>query len=389
MADIQTGVPVKHGKMNKWLKGLLIAGAVLTALLITLGIIDRISQRAEQRDSANTLGTREFGNKAFYLSAEQYLRETAGIKTERWTKVARFLPGDAAVLCMYPGGDIYSDSEIAELRGLVERGGLLIITDYYSGLAESITENEYVLTEPGDGPKTLDNGWTAESVSYRSLSLLKYTKNGGELWIYDTQGESQLVENLGVVPELSNLGMKMDKAAARDLLLFLGEKCTEKHYDRLLFDECYNGLGKDPTADILGYGLVLGAVELFAAAVFFFISAGQRFGAPERVLETEKRNETEHITALAKMYRRTGSESIGFRIQMEALLEDAAAFLGMRAPYNYEEIADAADNAPALKGSGISELIRVYRNIDDIRLTAGKLDKYIGQMDRIRRERLL
>ena len=74
---------------------------------------------------------------------------------------------------------------------------------------------------------------------------------------------------------------------------------------------------------------------------------------------------------------------------MEALLEDAAAFLGMRAPYNYEEIADAADNAPALKGSGISELIRVYRNIDDIRLTAGKLDKYIGQMDRIRRERLL
>ena len=361
MADIQTGVPVKSGKLNKTFKTLLIIGAVLTAALVLLGIIDRLSGRAEQRSATNTYGVNNEGGKAFYLSAERYLDEAAGIKTERWTEAARFLPRDAAIICLNPDGKIYSSSESQELREYVNDGGLLfLVTDYTVG-AMDIAED------------------TGEMAEYRGIRLEKFTVGAGEIWVFETMGE----------PALNNLGMKQDKSAARDLLLFIEDKCVEKRYAKLLFDEYYTNLAKDPTADILGYGLVMGAIELFIAAVFYFISTGQRFGAPERVIATEERSETEHIAALAKMYRRTGSESIGFRIRMEALLDDAAVFLGMRAPYAYDEVIDAVNASAAFRGSGFDELIKVYKNIDDIRLTAGKLDKYIGQMDRIRRERLL
>ena len=63
----------------------------------------------------------------------------------------------------------------------------------------------------------------------------------------------------------------------------------------------------------------------------------------------EKRSETEHISALAKLYKRTGSGSIGYKIHMETLMDDIAGCAGMSRGSDPREVADAAEEAAAIR----------------------------------------
>ena len=372
---------------------------IILAVIILLAAVDRLFIPAENRDSGNTYGTADDGLKAIYRSAQIYLKETGNVKVQRYTKIARFIPEKTAVICLTSSMEFFSQSEFEEIVRFVNKGGVFVfITNEellnikYGSIFEAFTKKNtgIVIMEGREKPAA-----GAVSVSGSGAYMYSGIDIPEDFIVLDEEGDmvsmkygEGLVILSASLDELRNYEMKSDRSFGAKLLVALKQLTAERKIDTVLFDEFYSGIQSDPVPDILGYGLIIALIELVIAALVYFLSAGQRFGAPEKVGAEEKRNETEHISALAKLYKRTGSGSIGYIIHFETLMDDVADCAGMNRGSDIREIADVATEAGLVERGELKELLDVYYDADNIRFTDKMLDNYIQKMDKIRRERL-
>ena len=372
---------------------------ILLAVIILLAVADRLFLPAENRDSGNTYGTADDGLKAIYKSAQIYLKETGNVNVKRYTKIARFIPEKTAVVCMTSSMDYFSQAEFEEIVRFVNKGGIFIfitdeefLDDKFDSIFEAFRRNKagVIIMEgreqlaAGSALKSNNTAYMMGGIDFPD-DFLSFDADGDMVSVKYGEGLVMLSASLD---ELRNFEMKSDRSFGAKLLVALKQLTAERNIDTVLFDEYYAGIQSDPVPDILGYGLVIALIELAIAAVVYFLSAGQRFGAPEKVGAEEKRNETEHISALAKLYKRTGSGSIGYKIHMETLMDDIADCAGMSRGSDIQDIADVAAEAGIVERGELKELLDVYYDADNIRFTDKSLDKYIQKMDKIRRERL-
>ncbi|MBP5632082.1 MAG: hypothetical protein J6Y21_04910 [Clostridia bacterium] len=381
-------------------KIILTIALVLLAVIILLAVVDRLFLPAENRDSGNTYGTADEGLKAIYRSAQIYLKETGNVKVKRYTKIARFIPEKTAVVCMTSSMDYFSQAEFEEIVRFVNKGGIFVFItndeflDFkYDSIFEAFKRNNagVVIMEGRKQQLALGSVLGGNNAAYMIGGIdfpdgLISFDDGGDM-VSMKYGEGLVILSASL-DELRNFEMKSDRSFGAKLLVALKQLTEERNIDTVLFDEYYAGIQSDPVPDILGYGLVIALIELAVAAVVYFLSAGQRFGAPEKVGAEEKRNETEHISALAKLYKRTGSGSIGYKIHMETLMDDIADCAGMSRGSDIQDIADVAAEAGIVERGELKELLDLYFDADNIRFTDKSLDKYIQKMDKIRRERL-
>ena len=372
---------------------------ILLAVIILLAVADRLFLPAENRDSGNTYGTADDGLKAIYKSAQIYLKETGNVNVKRYTKIARFIPEKTAVVCMTSSMDYFSQAEFEEIVRFVNKGGIFIfitdeefLDDKFDSIFEAFRRNKAgVIIMEGREQLAAGSALKSNNAAYMMGGIdfpddfLSFDADGDMVSVKYGEGLVMLSASLD---ELRNFEMKSDRSFGAKLLVALEQLTAERNIDTVLFDEYYAGIQSDPVPDILGYGLVIALIELAIAAVVYFLSAGQRFGAPEKVGAEEKRNETEHISALAKLYKRTGSGSIGYKIHMETLMDDIADCAGMSRGSDIQDIADVAAEAGIVERGELKELLDVYYDADNIRFTDKSLDKYIQKMDKIRRERL-
>lgn len=372
---------------------------ILLAVIILLAVADRLFLPAENRDSGNTYGTADDGLKAIYKSAQIYLKETGNVNVKRYTKIARFIPEKTAVVCMTSSMDYFSQAEFEEIVRFVNKGGIFIfitdeefLDDKFDSIFEAFRRNKAgVIIMEGREQLAAGSALKSNNAAYMMGGIdfpddfLSFDADGDMVSVKYGEGLVMLSASLD---ELRNFEMKSDRSFGAKLLVALKQLTAERNIDTVLFDEYYAGIQSDPVPDILGYGLVIALIELAIAAVVYFLSAGQRFGAPEKVGAEEKRNETEHISALAKLYKRTGSGSIGYKIHMETLMDDIADCAGMSRGSDIQDIADVAAEAGIVERGELKELLDVYYDADNIRFTDKSLDKYIQKMDKIRRERL-
>ena len=372
---------------------------ILLAVIILLAVADRLFLPAENRDSGNTYGTADDGLKAIYKSAQIYLKETGNVNVKRYTKIARFIPEKTAVVCMTSSMDYFSQAEFEEIVRFVNKGGIFIfitdeefLDDKFDSIFEAFRRNKAgVIIMEGREQLSAGSALKSNNAAYMMGGIdfpddfLSFDADGDMVSVKYGEGLVMLSASLD---ELRNFEMKSDRSFGAKLLVALEQLTAERNIDTVLFDEYYAGIQSDPVPDILGYGLVIALIELAIAAVVYFLSAGQRFGAPEKVGAEEKRNETEHISALAKLYKRTGSGSIGYKIHMETLMDDIADCAGMSRGSDIQDIADVAAEAGIVERGELKELLDVYYDADNIRFTDKSLDKYIQKMDKIRRERL-
>lgn len=372
---------------------------ILLAVIILLAVADRLFLPAENRDSGNTYGTADDGLKAIYKSAQIYLKETGNVNVKRYTKIARFIPEKTAVVCMTSSMDYFSQAEFEEIVRFVNKGGIFIfitdeefLDDKFDSIFEAFRRNKAgVIIMEGREQLAAGSALKSNNAVYMMGGIdfpddfLSFDADGDMVSVKYGEGLVMLSASLD---ELRNFEMKSDRSFGAKLLVALKQLTAERNIDTVLFDEYYAGIQSDPVPDILGYGLVIALIELAIAAVVYFLSAGQRFGAPEKVGAEEKRNETEHISALAKLYKRTGSGSIGYKIHMETLMDDIADCAGMSRGSDIQDIADVAAEAGIVERGELKELLDVYYDADNIRFTDKSLDKYIQKMDKIRRERL-
>lgn len=372
---------------------------ILLAVIILLAVADRLFLPAENRDSGNTYGTADDGLKAIYKSAQIYLKETGNVNVKRYTKIARFIPEKTAVVCMTSSMDYFSQAEFEEIVRFVNKGGIFIfitdeefLDDKFDSIFEAFRRNKAgVIIMEGREQLAAGSALKSNNAAYMMGGIdfpddfLSFDADGDMVSVKYGEGLVMLSASLD---ELRNFEMKSDRSFGAKLLVALKQLTAERNIDTVLFDEYYAGIQSDPVPDILGYGLVIALIELAIAAVVYFLSAGQRFGAPEKVGAEEKRNETEHISALAKLYKRTGSGSIGYKIHMETLMDDIADCAGMSSGSDIQDIADVAAEAGIVERGELKELLDVYYDADNIRFTDKSLDKYIQKMDKIRRERL-
>ena len=372
---------------------------ILLAVIILLAVADRLFLPAENRDSGNTYGTADDGLKAIYKSAQIYLKEKGNVNVKRYTKIARFIPEKTAVVCMTSSMDYFSQAEFEEIVRFVNKGGIFIfitdeefLDDKFDSIFEAFRRNKagVIIMEgreqlaAGSALKSNNTAYMMGGIDFPD-DFLSFDADGDMVSVKYGEGLVMLSASLD---ELRNFEMKSDRSFGAKLLVALEQLTAERNIDTVLFDEYYAGIQSDPVPDILGYGLVIALIELAIAAVVYFLSAGQRFGAPEKVGAEEKRNETEHISALAKLYKRTGSGSIGYKIHMETLMDDIADCAGMSRGSDIQDIADVAAEAGIVERGELKELLDVYYDADNIRFTDKLLDKYIQKMDKIRRERL-
>lgn len=372
---------------------------ILLAVIILLAVADRLFLPAENRDSGNTYGTADEGLKAIYKSAQIYLKEKGNVNVKRYTKIARFIPEKTAVVCMTSSMDYFSQAEFEEIVRFVNKGGIFIfitdeefLDDKFDSIFEAFRRNKAgVIIMEGREQLAAGSALKSNNAAYMMGGIdfpddfLSFDADGDMVSVKYGEGLVMLSASLD---ELRNIEMKSDRSFGAKLLVALEQLTAERNIDTVLFDEYYAGIQSDPVPDILGYGLVIALIELAIAAVVYFLSAGQRFGAPEKVGAEEKRNETEHISALAKLYKRTGSGSIGYKIHMETLMDDIADCAGMRRGSDIQDIADVAAETGIVERGELKELLDVYYDADNIRFTDKSLDKYIQKMDKIRRERL-
>ena len=378
---------------------ILTVALILLAVIILLAVADRLFLPAENRDSGNTYGTADDGLKAIYKSAQIYLKETGNVNVKRYTKIARFIPEKTAVVCMTSSMDYFSQAEFEEIVRFVNKGGIFIfitdeefLDDKFDSIFEAFRRNKagVIIMEgreqlaAGSALKSNNTAYMMGGIDFPD-DFLSFDADGDMVSVKYGEGLVMLSASLD---ELRNFEMKSDRSFGAKLLVALEQLTAERNIDTVLFDEYYAGIQSDPVPDILGYGLVIALIELAIAAVVYFLSAGQRFGAPEKVGAEEKRNETEHISALAKLYKRTGSGSIGYKIHMETLMDDIADCAGMSRGSDIQDIADVAAEAGIVERGELKELLDVYYDADNIRFTDKSLDKYIQKMDKIRRERL-
>ena len=378
---------------------ILTVALILLAVIILLAVADRLFLPAENRDSGNTYGTADDGLKAIYKSAQIYLKETGNVNVKRYTKIARFIPEKTAVVCMTSSMDYFSQAEFEEIVRFVNKGGIFIfitdeefLDDKFDSIFEAFRRNKAgVIIMEGREQLAAGSALKSNNAAYMMGGIdfpddfLSFDADGDMVSVKYGEGLVMLSASLD---ELRNFEMKSDRSFGAKLLVALEQLTAERNIDTVLFDEYYAGIQSDPVPDILGYGLVIALIELAIAAVVYFLSAGQRFGAPEKVGAEEKRNETEHISALAKLYKRTGSGSIGYKIHMETLMDDIADCAGMSRGSDIQDIADVAAEAGIVERGELKELLDVYYDADNIRFTDKLLDKYIQKMDKIRRERL-
>ena len=413
MADKDTSYTGKP-KRNPG-KTILTIVLILLALIIAAAILDKIFIPSENKDADNTYGSADFGLKAIYLSAKQYLKQTTGAEVERYTKIARFLPEKTAAGAIVSKYEGFSVSDMEDMIRYVENGGVFILVTDESAMQEAM--NSMIYTAGGDIFNKIFGGGDIfgdmfgadasfsivpsvrirnfESIDPEILEKLGLVGNididagedGGGTWISIEYGKGMFMFS-NSVEELQNAQLKSEKLPGAKLLVKLEQICFERKIKKVLFDEYYSGIQSDPTPDILGYGFVLCVIELAIAAVIYVIYKGQRFGAPEKVGAEEKRNETEHIDAMAKLYKRTGSGAIGYKIHMEALMEDIGISLGLPEGTPFDDISEAAIASDMFSGSGLDELVSVYKSADNIRFPTKTLDSYIRKMDLIRKERL-
>jgi len=372
---------------------------ILLAVILLLAVADRLFLPAENRDSGNTYGTADDGLKAIYKSAQIYLKEKGNVNVKRYTKIARFIPEKTAVVCMTSSMDYFSQAEFEEIVRFVNKGGIFIfitdeefLDDKFDSIFEAFRRNKAgVIIMEGREQLAAGSALKSNNAAYMMGGIdfpddfLSFDADGDMVSVKYGEGLVMLSASLD---ELRNFEMKSDRSFGAKLLVALEQLTAERNIDTVLFDEYYAGIQSDPVPDILGYGLVIALIELAVAAVVYFLSAGQRFGAPEKVGAEEKRNETEHISALAKLYKRTGSGSIGYKIHMETLMDDIADCAGMSRGSDIQDIADVAAEAGIVERGELKELLDVYYDADNIRFTDKLLDKYIQKMDKIRRERL-
>lgn len=378
---------------------ILTVALILLAVIILLAVADRLFLPAENRDSGNTYGTADDGLKAIYKSAQIYLKEKGNVNVKRYTKIARFIPEKTAVVCMTSSMDYFSQAEFEEIVRFVNKGGIFIfitdeefLDDKFDSIFEAFRRNKagVIIMEgreqlaAGSALKSNNTAYMMGGIDFPD-DFLSFDADGDMVSVKYGEGLVMLSASLD---ELRNFEMKSDRSFGAKLLVALEQLTAERNIDTVLFDEYYAGIQSDPVPDILGYGLVIALIELAIAAVVYFLSAGQRFGAPEKVGAEEKRNETEHISALAKLYKRTGSGSIGYKIHMETLMDDIADCAGMSRGSDIQDIADVAAEAGIVERGELKELLDVYYDADNIRFTDKLLDKYIQKMDKIRRERL-
>ena len=378
---------------------ILTVALILLAVIILLAVADRLFLPAENRDSGNTYGTADDGLKAIFKSAQIYLKEKGNVNVKRYTKIARFIPEKTAVVCMTSSMDYFSQAEFEEIVRFVNKGGIFIfitdeefLDDKFDSIFEAFRRNKagVIIMEgreqlaAGSALKSNNTAYMMGGIDFPD-DFLSFDADGDMVSVKYGEGLVMLSASLD---ELRNFEMKSDRSFGAKLLVALEQLTAERNIDTVLFDEYYAGIQSDPVPDILGYGLVIALIELAIAAVVYFLSAGQRFGAPEKVGAEEKRNETEHISALAKLYKRTGSGSIGYKIHMETLMDDIADCAGMSRGSDIQDIADVAAEAGIVERCELKELLDVYYDADNIRFTDKSLDKYIQKMDKIRRERL-
>ncbi|MBO7398127.1 MAG: hypothetical protein J6U38_03655 [Clostridia bacterium] len=349
----------KKGGAKRVVVTLLIIAAAIALLVF---VADRISSKKELRNTRTTYGVENEGFKGIFLSAEKYLKETRGATVERFTKLARFLPADSVAVLPEPAdlGDDATGAVRAAEKGTV----FVVVSEYPEIYSDMLTEAARGLDVP------MSASDTEEFTVLRCGNGAFYVATGPEY------------------KSMFNLNLKSDNSVGSRFLVFLDKLCESTGYRKVLFDECYSGLASNPAPDILGWGLILGLVWLAVALVIFLLSKAQRFGAPEKFAAVEKRNETENVSALAELYRRTGSGSIGFKIHMEALADDIAAATGMQDVSGFDEIMENALASDRFKGSGLDRLVEIYRNAENERITPRMLNNLIEKTEIIRKERL-
>lgn len=334
-------------------------------LVILIGAVDCAASRNELIKTRTSYGTGDDGYKAIYLAAEKYLGESGNVSVQRFGKLPRFLPEQAIVVLPNPDLD---DGNFEKLLEKVEQGMPLVIlpSDMPGNDLSALKQRLYGEGPPADSEDPDENGFCR----------LPY--ENGAVYVSETV----------TLDGIRNGDLKAENGPGSRLLVFLADLCGKTGCREALFDETYLGLGEDPTADILGWGLILGLIELGIAIVLLMLSLAQRFGAPKKLPEMENRNELEHIAALADMYRRTGSECIAFKIHMDALMDDVGVATGMPPGGTFEEIYENAIREERFKDSGLSELADLYRRAEDVRIPRRRLEALIEEINRIRREYL-
>ena len=319
---------------NKCLFIIICAAFLILALALVYFEINKYSDYKNEWDTSYSTGS--YGMKGLYRSLEIY-GEEQGFSVARNMKYVRFAPENALTICVSPAiSYLEYGTEAEDIRARLEAGEVFVITEAGTDMSE------YYAAALG---LTEAEQWTTE---FESLKLLTYGCGKGALYVLPWE------HFLG----LTNAGLKADSSEGAEFLEFISFIMREKQLDTVVFGEFYLGITEDSSADILGLGLILGVTEMGIGAVIFLLSKAKRFGAPVHDTALEHRGELEHVEALAKLYKRTGSWKIAFDINMEVFLREVGASWGISG--GPAEIAEELSADKRAVKCGAANLAKIY-----------------------------
>ncbi len=352
-------------------KGILIIASLCVVLIIALGIISDDDKNYENT-SYSSYSAKNPGAKAFYLSVQKFGEEKGLYDTKTYKKLARFIPKDSLFISLAPDLMLITkENEVNAIRNHVRNGlTYIILTDKaydanYNSIIEGMVRGEI------DLPGMIDSD--------------KYD-------VYNFPGRNKgkiIISPLG--DEIVNGSMKSDYDVALDLIMYIAYECKASSYNTVYFNEYYlTGEYDMPGSDIYGIGLLLLIIQICITIVFWMIYKGVRFGSPEVVVQTIKRNETENIYALAGLYKRTKSPDIAFDVHMESLMTDVAVYLGYNRfdESNKEQIINEINSNTVLVKLGADKLFKLYFNSEKRRIKQKDLKNIIKKIEDIRKELL-
>lgn len=233
------------------------------------------------------------GTRALYL-----LTKEMGYDVEVYTRPSRFLPDDAVVVAIGPVFEIYeSNLEKKYLKAWLERGNVLLLISNNYGIDEYI--EELGATEPKQFGR-FDLGY-------------KYSVGDGSI-IFFTDSE-----------KYTNSGVKNLEQGVQFI-----EAIEESSFKKVLFNEYFHGIGSSGARlwDIIGFGGRLVIIQLTLALLIFLFIVSRRFGKPEVVFETIKRQENENLFALSNIYYKAKANSMALEIYLDNVKQELAKFLG-------------------------------------------------------------
>ena len=311
----------RHRRYFLWLGVVVGAALAIALLLVPTGAWVALDQRR------SSLRTTTDGVAAWARSLDQL-----GVRVApRYRSLTDEPPRGAALVMLEPVLQPTA-AEVREILGWVRQGGVLVYSPNpgglvmdslgisleisVSGLLVEQPESEF-LPNPwtdGVGEEPAASSWNVEADSVRArtwvpLSVIDDSVGTTLAWLPEGRGGVLVLADSG---ELANWRVGSSSLAivvTRAIVDLLAPA------DTLFFSEYHQGLDGRRGIFREAYGLAAGsplgrtALYLAGSGVLLLLLSGRRFGSPLQEAEADRRSPLEHVEALGRIYRTSGSHA--------------------------------------------------------------------------------